>query len=137
MTSNTGMSDHDAALSENLEFYRAFSMRDMAAMERIWSATAPVSCIHPGWPALYGREAVLTSWRNILRGSASPQVLCYEERVTLHGDLALVTCDEEVPGGTVIATNVFVRERGLWRMVHHQGSPLMMPKRPEGGATRH
>ena len=142
MSSDAGMSDQDAALSENLEFYRAFSTRDMAAMERIWSGTAPVSCIHPGWPPLFGRDAVLTSWRNILRGPESPRVLCYEERVAVHGEIAIVTCDEELPGGTVIATNIFVRERGLWRLVHHQGSPLMTSRspnqrRPEDGATRH
>jgi hypothetical protein len=53
------MTDKDAALSQNLEFYRAFSMRDLAGMERLWARDAPVSCIHPGWSLLTGRDRVL------------------------------------------------------------------------------
>ena len=46
------MTDSDAVLAANLEFYRAFATRDLAVMEALWAKTAPVACIHPGWPAL-------------------------------------------------------------------------------------
>ena len=38
----------------------------MGAMEQVWARVAPVTCLHPGWTLLSGREAVLESWRTIL-----------------------------------------------------------------------
>lgn len=60
------MSEQEAVLAANLAFYQAFAQRDGAAMARLWAERAPVTCIHPGWPALEGRAAVLESWADIL-----------------------------------------------------------------------
>ncbi|MBO0736369.1 MAG: nuclear transport factor 2 family protein, partial [Alphaproteobacteria bacterium] len=46
------MTDYDAVLAANLEFYRAFAARDLAAMDVLWAQRAPVACLHPGWTAL-------------------------------------------------------------------------------------
>jgi hypothetical protein len=119
------MNDADAALSQNLEFYRAFSTRDIAAMERLWARHAPVSCIHPGWTLITGREEVLQSWHSILSGPSAPSVLCYDESVTLQNGLAMVTCEEELENGTLAATNLFIKENGLWRLVHHHASQII------------
>ena len=43
------MTESDAVLAANLEFYRAFAARDLAAMDRIWARRATVLCTHPGW----------------------------------------------------------------------------------------
>ena len=64
------MNDSDAVLAANLEFYRAFTTRDVAAMEALWARQAPVACVHPGWPVLADRDAVLESWRGILANPA-------------------------------------------------------------------
>jgi ketosteroid isomerase-like protein len=126
------MTNSDAALSQNLEFYRAIAARDLAAMERIWAREAPVSCIHPGWPVVHGRALVLQSWRAILTGPHPPQILCYEEDATVYGDLALVTCEEELDGGSLAASNLFALENGLWRLVHHQATPIMTRRETPG-----
>ena len=119
------MTDSDAVLAANLEFYRAFATRDLAAMEGLWAKAAPVACIHPGWPALADREAVIESWRGILSNPDSPRIVCYDEQVFLYGDTALVICEEELDGGTLIASNFFVREDGAWRIAHHQAGQLV------------
>jgi hypothetical protein len=36
-----------------------------------------------------------------------------------------VVCEEELDGGTLIASNLFVREDGSWRLVHHQAGQLV------------
>ena len=137
------IADTDAVLSANLEFYRAFTKRDMAAMERLWAAEAPVVCIHPGWTALTGRAAVLQSWRDILANPESPHAMCHDDRAFLYGDVAIVLCEEELDTGHLAATNIFVRESGQWRMVHHQAGPIMMrshreeQRRPPRRPTRH
>jgi hypothetical protein len=106
------MTDSDAVLAANLEFYRAFGARDLAAMGALWARRAPVGCIHPGWPALSERDAVMESWQSILSNPDAPRIACYDEEVLLYGETALVLCEEELDGGTLVASNLFVREDG-------------------------
>jgi ketosteroid isomerase-like protein len=129
------MTDSDAVLAANLEFYRAFGARDVPAMERLWAREAPVACIHPGWPALAEREAIIESWRGILANPEAPRIACFDERVLIYGDTALVICEEELAGGTLIASNFFVREGGAWKIAHHQAGQLVA-RRPQGSRER-
>ncbi len=124
------MTDSDAVLAANLEFYRAFTARDLVAMDALWARQAPVACVHPGWPALADRDSVMESWQGILANPQAPRIACYDERVLLYGDAALVVCEEELDGGTLIASNLFVREDGAWRIAHHQAGQLVA--RPQG-----
>jgi len=115
----------DALLAANLEFYRAFTAHDVAAMDRVWAAETPVLCLHPGWELLRGREAVMESWRQILTNPQAPHVLVHENQAFLFGEVGIVTCEEELDGGSLAATNMFVKEHGHWRLVHHQASPIL------------
>ena len=128
------MTDSDAVLAANLEFYRAFTTRDLAAMDALWARAAPVACIHPGWPALSDRDAIMESWRNILANPNAPRIACYDERVLLYGEAALVVCEEELDGGTLIASNLYIREDDSWRIAHHQAGQLVA-RRPQGRRT--
>lgn len=92
-------------------------------MADIWASEAQVSCIHPGWPPLFGREEVLESWDGIFSGNAPPQITCHGAQAHVYGDVATVLCYERIPESYLIATNVFVREGGLWKIVHHQAGP--------------
>lgn len=127
------MTDQDAVLSANLEFYRAFTARDVAAMDALWARAAPVACLHPGWAALTDRAAIIASWKAILTNPNAPRIACFDERAFLYGDAALVLCEEELGGGTLAASNFFVREDGAWRIVHHQAGQIA---RPQGQSRR-
>jgi ketosteroid isomerase-like protein len=118
--------DNDAVQAANLDFYRAFGSRDLAAMEAIWAKHVPVMCLHPGWAAIEGRDAVMASWRLIFSGEAEDfRVLCHDERAAIHGDVAIVLCEEELTGGSLAVTNTFIREGGAWRLIHHQGGAII------------
>lgn len=117
-------SDLETVLAANRLFYRAFTNRDLASLDALWARRAPVACIHPGWPALHGREEVMVSWRNILTGPSSPQIVCSGAHAEIVGDVAYVTCIETLTNGRLIATNLFVHEDGEWRMIHHQAGAL-------------
>jgi len=119
------MTDQDAVLAANLEFYRAFAARDLAAMDTLWARQAPVACLHPGWGALKERNAIIESWAGILSNPGAARIACYDEQVFLYGDAALVLCEEELEGGTLAASNFFVREAGGWRMAHHHAGQLV------------
>jgi ketosteroid isomerase-like protein len=130
------MTETDAVLAANLEFYRAFTTRDGAAMEALWARHLPVACTHPGWEPLSGREDVMEAWANILANPDSPHAACHDEEVFLYGDVAFVICEEELPGNVLTATNVFAKEDGVWRMVHHQAGPVFQREAPRRRAPR-
>ena len=119
------MTDQDAVLAANLEFYRAFAGRDLAAMDALWARRASVACLHPGWTALKDRDAIIESWAGILSNPDAPRVACFDEHAFLYGDVALVLCEEELEGGTLAASNFFVREDGAWRIAHHQAGQIV------------
>ncbi len=121
------MSDKQAILFANEAFYQAFADGDVAAMEAVWSRAAPVSCIHPGWDLIAGRDEVMESWRAILEGPNRPAIHHHGGEVFVHGDTAFVVCYEALDQGFLIATNLFVRENGSWLMVHHQAGPTAPP----------
>jgi len=118
------MSKEIEVLEANEAFYRAFTARDADAMAALWSRSAPVACIHPGWDALDGRAEVIGSFRAILGTSSAPKVHCSVAAAHVVGETAFVTCHELVAGARFVATNVFTREEGAWRMIHHHSSPL-------------
>src|SRR5271155_1435127 len=119
------MTDQDAVLAANLEFYRAFATRDLRAMDALWARRAPVACLHPGRTALKDREAVMESWAGILSNPDAPRIKCFDEESFVYGDMALVLCEEELDGGTLAASNFFVREDGVWRIAHHQAGQIV------------
>jgi len=116
----------------NEAFYLAFESKDYAAMDHLWSVAHEPICIHPGWPALMGREAVMESWRSILGNPRQGAVSFYGAEVRLIGPgLCAVVCYEQAGNTTLIATNAFVEEDGRPRLVFHQagycGSPPPAP----------
>jgi ketosteroid isomerase-like protein len=119
------MTDSDAVLAANLEFYRAFTARDVAAMDALWAKRAPVACLHPGLTALRDRAAIVESWEGILSSPDAPRITCFDEQVFLYGDVALVLCEEELDGGTLAASNLFVREDNEWRIAHHHAGQIV------------
>lgn len=119
------MADPDDILRLNRSFYRAFAEHDFEAMDELWADTLPVSCIHPGWQALFGRDDVMSSWRDLMNSGPGTPIVARAERVSLYRDTALVLCEEVLNGGAVLAAaNLFVREDGEWRLAHHQASPF-------------
>mmetsp|Transcript_3405 Transcript_3405/g.4763 ORF Transcript_3405/g.4763 Transcript_3405/m.4763 type:complete len:205 (+) Transcript_3405:70-684(+) len=116
-----------ALLSANRAFYAAFRSGDFEAMANaLHPDDEQVSVVHPGIPPLYGRKAVLQSWRAVL--ASPPSVFPSEARVVqIHDDIAWLHCFESLDGTDGVklaATNIFKRDsEGIWRIVlHHAGS---------------
>jgi ketosteroid isomerase-like protein len=116
--------DEDAVLAANEDFYRAFNGKDLAAMDALWARDGLITCIHPGWNVLIGRELVMESWARILENPDQPRVFSGAAAVARFADVAIVTCREIVAGSALAATNVFVREEPSWKLVHHQSGPV-------------
>jgi ketosteroid isomerase-like protein len=121
------MSQAAAVLFVNEAFYAAFRDRDFATLEALWARGAPVACIHPGWQALDDREEIMESWEAILGNPDSPRIQCRNAEAFVLGESAFVICYEVLGEAVLVATNVFVREEGSWKLVHHQAGPCNAP----------
>ena len=123
------MSDEAAVTATNDAFYAAFEDGDLDALLAVWEHSDDVLCTHPGWPALHGWQAVKESWERIAMGPGTQQFIITDTRVRVSGDLAWVSCDENLLGNrssTVTSINVFRRQLDdRWLMVAHHGSPVV------------
>ena len=118
------MTDKPALLHANAAFYAAFQRGDGKALEDLWANSDDISCIHPGWPAIVGRVAVIGSWRDILQSTGRPQVTCHEPYAIVSGSEGRVLCVELIDGSPLAASNHFRLIDGTWRLVHHQSGPI-------------
>jgi ketosteroid isomerase-like protein len=116
--------DERELLEANAAFYRAFATGDLDAMESLWARRAPVACTHPSGETLQGRVQVLAAWRALFGGGGPPPIVSRDATAYPLGEAGFVTCIEAVPGGTLAATNVFAREEGRFRIVHHHAAPI-------------
>jgi ketosteroid isomerase-like protein len=120
--------DEAAVRAANRAFYDAFEARDIDAMSDVWEHGDRVACTHPGWRTLRGWGAVSASWFALFRGPNPLQFILTEEIVSVAGDSAWVTVDENLigadGGGTVASLNLFVRSGARWRLVAHHGSAV-------------
>ena len=137
------MAEDDAAvLAANTALYDAFETADIDLMGAVWldDDAVEVTCVHPGWPPVHGRSAVLRSWAMIMANTAYIQFVLTDVDVRLAGDVAVVTCGENIltglaegkaeeavgfAGGRAVATNVFRRTPGGWRLWVHHASPVL------------
>ncbi len=109
-------------LAANEAFYKAMREGDYAAMDRLWAERRTVTCTHPDWHMLVGREAVMESWRVILTEHEPPEIWPTEALAIVTGSTAMVLCTERIGGIELVASNGFVREGLRWRVLNHQSS---------------
>ena len=116
----------DLVLAANRRYYDAFEARDLDAMSDVWERSERSLCTHPGWATLEGWGAVAASFFALFQSGQQLQFVLTRERVSVVGDAAWVSLDENLlgdQGGVTVATvNIFVRHPNGWRMVCHHGS---------------
>lgn len=121
---------------QNARFYEAFEHSDLDMLDDVWSHSPLVKCIHPGWHLLEGWEAVRASWQNIFKADTDMKVSLRNISAEVRGTLGIVTLVEEISyrtpnsvrTGMVMATNIFELRDDGWKMIHHHGSPMMVPE---------
>jgi ketosteroid isomerase-like protein len=136
-------SDVDDVLAVHTQFYAAFERADFDAMEQLWADDDGVVCVHPAAPPIRGRTAVMRSWVALMADAPYLQFFLTDVEASVVGDLASVTCTENVlsatsdtpvgvfAGGSAVATNVFRRSTGHWRLWVHHASPVLSGPDPD------
>lgn len=131
--------DTAAIETVNQSFYTAIEDADLDRMTEIWAEDTSddqVSCVHPGWSLLSGRSEVLRSWALIMANTTYIQFVLTDVQTNVLGDVAVLTCVENIltageegdssfAAGKVVASNVYVRTPGGWRLWMHHGSPVL------------
>ena len=127
-------SDELGVRAANSAFYAALEARDLDAMSEVWEHSDRIVVTHPGWPMLRGWARVAGSWDAIFRNTGYIQFVLTDELVTVVGDTAWMTLDEnilqsaasdELSGSKATSVNVFVRDDDAeWKMVVHHASPV-------------
>jgi len=133
---NATTSDEQAVRDASAQFYVALNTMftgDAAPMEAVWSHADDVTYMGPGGESLIGWAPIRDSWRKTaamkLGGKVEPSGL----HITLGQDMAVVTLTEvgentntdmEAQQVSIRATNVFRKEDGAWKMIHHHTDSL-------------
>src|SRR4030095_5122096 len=133
------MADPGAEVAEaNARFYRAFEALDVSAMDEACARGKRDNWVPPGWRLLTGWDAVRESWARIFENTAEMRFTISDVQVVVSEDTGWVTCTENilsevqgrVSGPKILATNLFERQPGGWRMVHHHGSHILAAGHP-------
>jgi hypothetical protein len=112
----------EEVLFANDAFYLAFAAGDLPAMDRLWADRPDVVCLHPGWPALTDRDAVMASWARILGNPRQPPVSVQPVRTVEIGEAMLVVCYERMEDTVLVAGNLFeAGDRGPRLVMHQSG----------------
>ena len=104
-------------------------------MRALWLDSDDSVCVHPGAAPLRGTSAIARSWAVIMANTPYIQFFLTDVEVGEQGDIASVTCTENVltgddnpnvfGGASAVATNVFVRTEDGWRLWVHHASPVL------------
>ena len=119
----------------NARFYEAFESGDIDAMRELWLDSEASVCVHPGALPVRGTSAIARSWALIMANTPYIQFFLTDVQIGVQGDLATVTCMENVltgdaspdvfGGASAVATNVFMRTPEGWRLWVHHASPVL------------
>ena len=121
----------------NTAFYEAFESADLDSMQDIWLDDPETLCVHPGALPVRGTPAINRSWALIMANTPYIQFFLTDVEISVWEGVASVTCTENVltgdettgpdafGGAKAVATNVFVRTPGGWRLWIHHASPVL------------
>ena len=121
----------EGLLLANRSFYESLENFDIVAMKSLWYHGGGVRCVHPGWEAIDGYEAIIESWQQVFKNTGWMRVIPTDVSTLRIGDMGLVYCaenitaknDEGVGVAVTMATNVFRHTDMGWRMILHHASP--------------
>lgn len=134
------MAAEDDVRQASERFYSALNSMlrgDAAPMVEtdVWSHGSDVSTMHPIGDREVGWEAVKGPWEQVASMASGGQVAIQEPELIVVGDLGYETGTESGSGtlaGQTVSfqhrvTNIYRRESGAWRIVHHHTdkSPAM------------
>jgi len=124
------MSTEDQVRQASQQFYSALNRMangDASLMAEIWSHSATVTTMHPIGGLEVGWDEVEKPWQQVAQLASGGQIKLNDQLIQVSGDMAYEVGNEEgqfeLAGEDVSVnlrvTNVYRREAGGWKIVHH------------------
>lgn len=133
------MSTEDQVRKASQEFYAALNRMangNADAMEDVWSHSAAVTTMHPIGGREVGWDEVKGPWQQVAQLASSGEIKLKDQHLLVSPDMACEVGTEQghftLAGEDVSiehrVTNVYSREGGEWKIVHHHAdlSPAML-----------
>ena len=133
------MSTEDQVRQASQQFYAALNRMakgDTDSMVNIWSHNGTVTTMHPIGGREVGWEQVKEPWKQVAQLAANGEIKLNDQLNQVSGDLAYEVGTEKghfkLAGEEISVdqrvTNVYRREAGEWKIVHHHAdiSPAMV-----------
>lgn len=117
-------------------FYQAFEDKNLDAMMAVWLEQGNLCCIHPGGERLQTWAEIRSSWRAIFSSNVNMQIEVLDKKVHLSEEVAIHYVKEQISvadasRGLVLATNIYTKQQGGWKMIAHHASPSAARRRPD------
>jgi ketosteroid isomerase-like protein len=124
------MSAENEVGAASRQFYTALNSvanGDARSMADIWSQSADATTMHPIGGRQVGWNQVWDSWQQVAEIASEGRVTLGDQLIQVVGDAAYELGTEHVVmtlaghsvRGEVRVTNIYRREGGAWRIVHH------------------
>ena len=124
------MSAENEVGAASRQFYTALNSvanGDARSMADIWSQSADATTMHPIGGRQVGWNQVWDSWQQVAEIASEGRVTLGDQLIRVVGDAAYELGTEHVVmtlaghsvRGEVRVTNIYRREGGAWRIVHH------------------
>lgn len=126
------MTAEDEVRAASTEFYAALNRMlagDASSLGAIWSHSSTVTALHPIGDWHVGWEDVRTSFEKVAKASTGGQVAMTDQLIRVGEDMAYEVGVEHaqfsIAGEPLTVnsrvTNIYRREAGAWKIVHHHG----------------
>jgi ketosteroid isomerase-like protein len=133
------MATEDEVRAASQTFYVALNRMlngEASALGDIWSHGATVTTMHPIGGREMGWDKVRETWEQVAKHASAGNVQLNDQHIQASGDMACEVGTEKgqfTLGGQPVSiehrvTNVYRRESGTWKIVHHHTdmSPAMI-----------
>lgn len=123
--------DSSEVRAANEAYYAALSARDIDATGKVWARGNTFNIFAAGRSAQMGWDAIRAAYEDLFKRFPELSITMADPAIRQDGDTALVigieTLRARSPNGDPVAlslpaTNVFRRQDGQWRMIHHHTS---------------
>ncbi|MEM9682676.1 MAG: nuclear transport factor 2 family protein [Pseudomonadota bacterium] len=126
------MAAEDDVRTASEEFYAALNRMlagDARSLGDIWSHSSTVTAMHPIGDWHVGWDDVKTTFDKVAKASTGGQVWITDQLIRIGGDMAYEVGMEHaefaIDGQPLTVnsrvTNIYRREQGGWKIVHHHG----------------
>ena len=124
------MTIEDEVRAASDKFYSALNRMlngDASLLGDIWSHSATVTTMHPIGGREVGWDQVRGSWEQLAQLATQGQVRLSDQFIQVAGDVAYelgvehpqLTLGGQSVTGDIRVTNIYRRESGAWKIVHH------------------